>query len=86
MDSLRRRIQNVLDGDDGSYSKDDLVDMIESEIFKELGSLVDEIIIPLDEMEAGQLQAGLQKSKSEQKYITDSVLDYVNDQSLKDYY
>jgi methionyl-tRNA synthetase len=86
MDSLRRRIQNILDADDGSYSKDDLVDMIQGEIFKELGNLVDEIIIPLDEMEAGQLQAGLQKSKSEQKYITDSVLDYVNDQSLKDYY
>jgi|TARA_R110000824_G_scaffold215685_1_gene402251 hypothetical protein len=84
--SLNREIQEILDGDDGSYSKDELVDMIQSKIFRALEAFVEEILIPLDDMESGKLQAGKVKSKSEQKYITDSVLDYVNDQSLKDYY
>ena len=84
--SLNREIQEILDGDDGSYSKDELVDMIQSKILRALEAFVEEILIPLDDMESGKLQAGKVKSKSEQKYITDSVLDYVNDQSLKDYY
>tara|TARA_Y100000590_G_C15522328_1_gene939855 strand:+ start:414 stop:689 length:276 start_codon:yes stop_codon:yes gene_type:complete len=80
---LSREIQEILDGDDGSYSKEELVDMIESKIFRALGYFVDEILIPLDDMEAGKLQAGIFKSKSEQKYITNSVLDYVKQQGIR---
>ena len=56
--SLNREIQEILDGDDGSYSKDELVDMIQSKIFRALEAFVEEILIPLDDMESGKLQAG----------------------------
>ena len=80
---LETRVEQALDSaGDGSYSPDDIIDMIKESINSELDQLMDNIFIPFDHMDKYQIKY---EPKDFRKKVKDTIEDYVNEIQLRDF-
>ena len=82
-DDLERRVESALDSaGDGSYSPDDIIDMIKEAIDSELDQLTDNIFIPFDNMDKFQIK---HEPVNFGKKVKNAIEDYVDEIKLSDF-
>ena len=82
-EDLEKLVGNALDSaGDGSYSPDDIIDMIKEAIDSELDQLTDNIFIPLDEMNKFQIRY---EPVNFGKKVKDAIEEYVDEIKLSEY-
>ena len=80
---LERRVESALDSaGDGSYSPDDIIDMIKEAINSELDQLTDNIFIPFDNMNKYQIKY---EPVNFGKKVKNAIEDYVDEIKLSEY-
>ena len=80
---LETRVSSALDSaGDGSYSPDDIIDMIKEAIDSELDQLTDNIFIPFDNMNKYQIKY---EPKDFRKKVKNAIEDYVDEIKLSEY-
>ena len=82
-EDLEKRVSSALDSaGDGSYSPDDIIDMIKEAIDGELDQLTDDIFIPLDNMNKYQIKY---EPVNFGKKVKNAIEDYVDEIKLSDF-